>query len=288
MLATGCAMTATAHAVEPPDLRRLLLATPAAAAPHFDLGWASLQSQESAGDGGTSAGFASRKRYIAPVLLSAAIPGAGEIATGHWWRGLPLLAADVATWFGHAHYKEEGRAWRDRYQAFADAHWHLSGDTNGNGVIDAGSEISGWQENLEQYYDAGQPDPDLRWWDPAAPYECTCPFIPRDEDPQHYYENIGKYRYYWMGWEDWSYNPDDPRNSDSAAYRAQYNGMRIESNDNFDRARALVAVAMANRALSVAQSIFLVRRDGRGRESMSLRPMKVRGMGAGLELRWKY
>ena len=50
----------------------------------------------------------------------------------------------------------------------------------------------------------------------------------------------------------------------------------------------MIVVAMANRMLSVAQSIYLVRRDGREQGSLSIQPMKVRGMGAGLELRLKY
>lgn len=227
-----------------------------------------------------------RRRYIGPVLLSAVVPGAGEIATGHWMRGLPLLAADVATWIGKAHFEAEGRDWRDRYQTFADTHWRYTGDRNGNGFIDVGFETPGWQENLELYFDSSQADPGLRWWNPEAPYNCNCPYIPKEEDPQHYYENIGKYRYYWMGWEDWAYNAASPRDSDSAM-RRQYGDMRIESNDNFDNANALVAVAMVNRLVSAVQSVFLVRGDLR-RERLTVVPMKVSGLGAGLAMKLRY
>ncbi len=270
------------------DLRALMTAPRATDVPNFDLGLGRMQTDGGAAGGTTTLGFENRKRYVVPALLSAAIPGAGEIATGHWMRGLPLVLADVATWVGYAHFESEGRDLRTRYEAFADVHWRITGDANGNGVIDAGTETPGWQENLEQYYSASQPNPDLRWWDPNAPYECTCPFIPVEEDRQHYYENVGKYRYYWMGWDDWSYNPNDPRNSDSASHRAQYADMRISSNDNFDHATTMIVVAMANRLLSVAQSIYLVHRDGRGQEQFSVKPMKMQGLGAGLQVSLKY
>jgi hypothetical protein len=36
--------------------------------------------------------------YVLPALASAIVPGAGEIITGHFWRGIPFVLADVATW----------------------------------------------------------------------------------------------------------------------------------------------------------------------------------------------
>lgn len=268
---------ATVRAVEPLDARagfdvRALLVLPAEDAPSTSL-VPSLRLDR--GAGGTSAPTAppggNIRRYVMPVVLSAAVPGAGEIATGHWLRGLPLLAADVATWIGKAHFESEGRDWRDRYEAFADAHW----------------SYARWQDSLSVHFDSSQPEPGLRWWNPEAPYNCNCPYVPKEEDRQHYYENIGKYRYYWPGWEDWSYNTTSPRDSDSASMRRQYGDMRIESNDNFDDANALVVVAMANRLLSVVQTVFLVRGDLR-HERLTVSPMKMSGMGAGMAMRLRY
>src|SRR5262245_5022644 len=80
----------------------------------------------------------SKKDYVLPVLLSAIVPGAGEIAAGHPWRGAPLLMVDAATWISYAHFQNEGKEWRTRYEQFADRYWHYSGDANGNGMPDAG------------------------------------------------------------------------------------------------------------------------------------------------------
>ena len=230
-----------------------------------------------------------RRRYVLPVLLSALVPGAGEIAAGHPWRGLPFVAGDVATWVGYAHFRDEGRAWRTQYEAYADEHWNYSrfGDTNGNGDRDPG-EVWGWQESLERYYDESQPNPALRWWQPGAPYNCNCPYVSREEDRQHYYENVGKYRYYWQGWDDWLYNPSDPVNSDSQSHRREYGQMRIESNDNFDNATRLVVVGMATRLASMVQTVFLVRADINAEQQFSLRPAMLPGHAAGIELSFKY
>jgi hypothetical protein len=224
----------------------------------------------------------SHRAYVAPVLLSALVPGAGEIYLGHWKRGVPLVAVDVATWIFFGHFRSEGSDLRDQYEAFADAHWFYSGDTNGNGTIDFG-ETPGWQENLRQYYD-GQSGPEYDFYDPSSPYNCTCPYIPKEEDAQHYYENIGKYLYYYPGWDDWAWN-GDPATSDSQAHRLQYASMRQESNDNYDNATSMVVVAMLTRLGSVVQSALLVRNQ---QKQLQLRPVGLSGRGAGLRLAWRY
>jgi hypothetical protein len=206
------------------------------------------------------------------------------MASGHFWRGLPLLAIDIATWAGYFHYQNEGEDFRAQYETFADQNWHYSGDVNANGTVDFG-EIPGWQENLRDYYD-GQSGPTYDFYDTEQPYNCTCPYIPKEDDRQHYYENIGKYLFYYSGWDDWAWN-GDPATSDSRSLRHQYNSMRIESNDNFDRATDLVVVAMATRLVSVVQSVFLVRGD-RQQAKFDLQPVPVPGRGGGFRLRYRY
>jgi len=63
--------------------------------------------------------------------------------------------------------------------------------------------------------------------------------------------------------------------------------MRIESNDNYDHAHALLGVAAATRILSVIQSFWLVRRDSQ-REGLQLQPKTYGGFGSGLRLTWSF
>jgi hypothetical protein len=237
-----------------------------------------------AGDALPASSGPSKSRYVLPVVLSAVVPGMGEIVTGHWLRGLPFVAADVATWVLYANYENEGRDWRTTYEAFADAHWHYTGDRNSNGNIDV-DEIPGWQENLRDYYD-GQYGANYDYWDPTSPYNCTCPYITKEEDKQHYYENIGKYLYYYPGWDDWEWSPDnDPAKADSRSRRDEYGRMRAESNDNFDNATNMIFVAMATRLASMVQTALILRNDTR---NVELRPMRLSGRGAGLRIAVRY
>lgn len=264
VLAAWCAPAWAAHAAGParsallPPLRLDALAqestaAPATAGPRTGIDWAT------------------HRRYVVPVLLSAIVPGAGEVATGHFWRGLPLVAGDVATWLGYAHYKAEGRNWRAQYEQFADAHW----------------DYARWQGNLADNYDADQPDPNLRWYDANDADRCTCAFITKEDDRQHYYENIGKYRFFWMGWDDWSYSTADPKNSDSAANRRHYADLRIESNNNLDHATNLILVGMGARLVSVVQTVFLVRSDLRA-ERLAFEPRMLPGRGTGFAVTYRY
>lgn len=220
--------------------------------------------------GDEPAEYSDHKRYVVPVLLSTLVPGAGEIATGHLWRGLPLVALDVATWFGYAHYQDEGEDWRAAYQAFADEHWNYET----------------WQDTLAAYYD-GQYGAGYDWYDPSAPYSCTCPYIPKDEDPQHYYENIGKYLYYYPGWDDWEWS-GDPATADSRERRRAYGDMRIESNENFDRGTRMLYLAMATRLVSVIQVTWLLRNEAQSSPRVEVRPLRTRTPAAGLEMSFRY
>jgi hypothetical protein len=223
---------------------------------------------QTTGGGVVTPGQVSSKRdYIVPVLLSAAVPGLGEISTGHWKRGVPLVAVDIATWSLYAYFQNEGHNWRDDYEAFADIHW----------LYDQ------WQANLETYYNDPQ-DPTHDFYDPTQPYNCTCPYIPKEEDKQHYYENIGKYLYYYPGWDDWQYS-GDPATSDSQSRRAEYASMRQSSNDNFDHASAMIVVAMLTRVGSMIQTALLVKSD---LAKLEMRPVKLSGRGAGMQLGMRF
>jgi len=221
--------------------------------------------------------FSGRGRYVLPVLLSAIVPGTGEIATGHPWRGAPLVAIDVGTWVGYAHYHNEGNDWRTRYEAFADAHW----------------DYDRWQDSLRVHYSPpAQMDPNLQWYsnDPNdGDDHCTCTFITREQDRQHYYENVGKYRWFWQGWDDWSYNPleNDVIKSDSAHHRRQYDDMRIQSNDSYDHATSFVVFGMATRLVSVIQTIWLVHSDAQ-HERLALVPERISGHGLAMAVKWSH
>lgn len=234
------------------------------------------RSGDAAGTAPDDATASGRRRYVVPVLLSLVVPGAGEIASGHWLRGLPLVAAEAATWVAYAHFDREGHTIRDQFEAFADAHW----------------DTDRWYNNLNTYYNPDSPDyiqdaPHL--WAPE-PNTCNCspPFIPYEDDPQEYYENAGKYKHFYPGWDDWetSQPKDDPA-IHTTPNRERYVAMRIDSNNNFDIAGRMLGVAAITRVASVLQSIWLVRSAGR-EDGLRLEPVTFGGLGSGLRLSQRF
>jgi hypothetical protein len=63
--------------------------------------------------------------------------------------------------------------------------------------------------------------------------------------------------------------------------------MRNRSNDNFDSAGTMLGLAVLTRVVSVAQTMWLVRRDAR-QVDLEWRPIYSRRKGAGMQLTWHY
>ena len=108
-----------------------------------------------------------RKSPVVGILLSVAVPGAGEFYAGSWLKGAVLLGAEVALWYGYWKFSNRGQEFEDEFHDYADTHW--SEDL--------------WQENKTGH-------------DPSTH---TLP----DTKTQQYYEMIGKYDQFRAGWDDY-------------------------------------------------------------------------------------
>jgi hypothetical protein len=223
-----------------------------------------------------------------PVLYSALMPGLGELTMGYTFRGIALMAVEVAAWSGYFVKHTDGLDKRDEYEAFADAHWteqkfiddHLCPTLPPSG------------RTLEMVEECGQAASGSGgdWWLGYIPY------VSKEEDKQHYYENLGKYDWFVSGWSDWDPNQPDPPQPNSAL-RDQYRAMRADSNGALDDANAFVWVSLAARVFSLAETAIIVhnRRENfdqasnRDENPVALRA-RPRGWGGGelaLEVRFK-
>ncbi|MBM4116791.1 hypothetical protein FJ251_03480 [bacterium] len=201
-----------------------------------------------------------------PLLYSLLLPGLGEWSLGHRGRALTQFAVEAGCWAGNFYYRDRGFDLRHEYEAYAEAHWEEA------------RWASAWNV-------AGQPD----WMDwvsadewAAFAWPDTLPsamaflrdghegyleshFAPYQEDPQHYYENLGKYDWYRWGWDDYDTGRDD------SAHRYVYLGMRRESNRAFDRAEAFIFAMVAARVVSLADTYILLRRLERAGDDQAAR-----------------
>lgn len=189
-----------------------------------------------------------------PVLYSALVPGLGEISMGYYKRGIALVAVEIAAWSGYFVKHGEGLDLRDEYEAFADANWGVQ-----KWIEDHPCNVEQIGErNLENLELCGQASSGSGAWPGYIPY------VSKEEDKQHYYENLGKYDWYISGWSDW--NPDsDPYDRDTPL-RDQYRAMRAESNGALDDANMFVWVSVAARVFSLAETAIIVH-NRRGEQS---------------------
>jgi len=191
-----------------------------------------------------AAGQAPGKQSWWPLLYSAIVPGTGELSMGYEKRGVVLMAVEVAAWAGYFYNHEEGLDKRADYESFADAHWDVQRWPDWH--FDVYPTFTGWTP--EQMDEQGQSTSGNGSWPGYSPW------VSKEDDRQHYYENIGKYDWYISGWSD--YDPDlAPHNTE---LRDAYRAMRKESNDQLDTANQFIYLSLATRVFSLIETSVLI------------------------------
>lgn len=222
----------------------------------------------------TGEGSVERPSRMSPVrafLLSAAVPGLGQVMQGSRW-GYAHMALDAASWTGWAWYRAQGSDGEDAYRRFADLHYRRGLYQD---VVD---------EIYREYRD-GECDPPGSGAFPCAEL-ATYYNLDADTTTGHYYEDIGKLDKYIYGWEDWSdadgdgardYDPvangvdfgawggpetDPPAGFPGAAsgLRGVYQDMRREANSNFDHAGKFSWLLVLNRLASGLHAAWMAHR----------------------------
>jgi hypothetical protein len=218
-----------------------------------------------------------------PVLYSALVPGLGEMTMGYWGRGIALAVVEVAAWSGYFVKHDDGINMRTQYEAFADAHWNYDKWIDDHPC----PTVPPTGATLDDVEDCGKASSGSGAWPGYIPW------VSKEEDKQHYYENIGKYDWYISGWSDW--DPTQTPYAHQTDLRTEYRGMRQESNDALDAANSFVWVSLAARTFSIVETAIIVhnRREGTGAGgkpapvSLRARPRGYDGGEVALEVRFK-
>jgi hypothetical protein len=189
-------------------------------------------------------------------LMSLIVPGAGQYYNGSKIKAGSFLGVDALLWAGYLIYHGKGVTREKDYKAFADLHY-LAGDF-------------------------------FRWWD-GLDTSVTNVFSHRIyPDPndtinhgaiktREYYENIGKYDQFQVGWDDIGTNfppPGTPGGNPNSGYtsphRGTYLNMRKQSNDYFSNAKTLAMVSIGNHLVSAFEAAIGARRFNRSGKQYSL------------------
>ena len=192
-------------------------------------------------------------------LMSALVPGAGELYAGAKWRALAFAGVEVFSWIMYFNRKNKGEDMEQDYMNYADEYWKLS-QLYQNGA--AGYQLTGLtgqhdpnfgshsiylEYNGAEYVgNAVTLDTALLGWETFILSGELLPVKTRD-----YYENIGKYDQFAGGWDDFS---DNNALSDSVVsmsdLRDNYLTQRKESNDALKMATNFATVIMFNHLIS--------------------------------------
>jgi hypothetical protein len=181
-------------------------------------------------------------------VMSLAVPGLGEYYTGHKIKAGSFFAADVILWTGFLVYRGKGRDKEDEFKVYAQEHY------------------------LWNTY--------LQWWDTldSTTQNSYSHRLPLDSDGNpiynhEYYENIGKYHQFQVGWDDIGINiPPSPEGGGYVSpNRTFYLNLRKQSNDYFTNASTIAMVSIANHIISAFDAAIGAKKYNRGAKQYSLR-----------------
>lgn len=182
------------------------------------------------------------------LFFSALIPGAGELYAKSYIKAGAFLLAEVAAWMVYGSYTNKGENEEKKYQQYADVHWD--------------PEV--WKQWLQNY--SGSVD--------DAHASTMEKYLSGDKSAttkQQYYEMIGKYPAFYVGWDFTDYYGNqslfDVITMDSIEAIQQnspdiggYMDMRDKSNKLFRLARTATNYVIVNHILSAIDAAWTAKR----------------------------
>ncbi len=171
------------------------------------------------------------RRVSRALLLSAAVPGLGQLYNKSYWKSGLFFAVEVTSWFVYFNQTREGKRLRAEFRAFADQYW-----------------------SPQRYWEAiaNESGCDINDVQCLKEYERNnfSHHLP-DEKNLTYYENIGKYNQFNIGWAD-----AKAHRARDSELREKYMLMRKDSNDAFEMARLSASVVIINHIISALEAAF--------------------------------
>lgn len=184
-----------------------------------------------------------------PVLsgvLSAILPGAGQVYNEDWWIAGIFVAVEAALITTAVVYDNKGDDQTAFFENFADENWSVveyAKYLNSKGAaveINPDESLPPWERIISwsQLNDAER--------EFAKPGSHTL----HQHGEQQYYELIGKYHQYIPGWPGWVNTSSPPQ------IMLDYSQMRGEANDYYNNASTAVIGVYINHILSAAEAVW--------------------------------
>jgi hypothetical protein len=194
-----------------------------------------------------------KKSPILSGVLSAILPGAGQVYNEDYWIAGIFVAVEAALITTAVVYDNKGDDQTNYFQNYADDynnpdhHWS---------VVD-------YAEWLAQYHGADlnkilipgtenlPPWEQVNWAELNAAETGSHHLYPHGD--QQYYEMIGKYHQYAAGWNDYAGGANNELISQNFTY---YSGLRGQANDYYNTASTAVVGVYINHLLSAAEAVW--------------------------------
>lgn len=194
-----------------------------------------------------------RKSPLKALVLSAAIPGAGQFYLGGRIKPLLFFGAEIAAW--GLHFKWQGAAddATDFFEQFNYDHWSRQA----------------YKDYLGEVYGDTV---DTRINAPGVTHHLPT------TDTQQFFEMTGKYNQFAWGWDDATRHGESLEErilagsleaitidtlTPNSARRIHYEGLRHDANQKYDKARNMVMVSILNRLVSGFEAYFSAKNRNR-------------------------
>ncbi|MFQ5648963.1 MAG: hypothetical protein ACE5IY_03390 [bacterium] len=259
VLANLMVVSGLALAGEGMESAKMILSSPTPAS-EFRLNLrTSIATEAQANDSAADEKSSANKSIGKAVLFSAVVPGTGQLYGGSRLKGVGFLALEAIAIFAHFKYDSDGKDLERQFEAMANAEWKE------DAYWDWMAQVSGVDRNNL---------PALREFENGR----FSHFLPEKKN-QQYYENVGKYNQFIIGWRDFreeivGNGTFTLTNYDEGSYdgkslltisatRNSYTQLRKESNDDFKRATTFTTVALLNHVVSALDAGLTIKRRNR-------------------------
>jgi len=188
--------------------------------------------------------MSSKKSPVLSGVLSAIIPGAGQIYNEDYWVAAAFVVVEAALVTTAVVYDNKGDDQTESYENFADQNWS---------VVDYAEWLNTYQDgNIQINPDENLPPWERVNWNELNSYESgSHKLAPHGE--QQYYEMIGKYHQFAAGWNDYTSGPNNAQISPNFEY---YAGERGQANDYYNTASTAIVGIYINHLLAAAEAVW--------------------------------
>ncbi|MBC8042502.1 MAG: hypothetical protein IAF08_03565 [Rhizobacter sp.] len=198
--------------------------------------------------------YGGKRSPVIAAFFSAVLPGAGEFYAESYLRSALFLAVEVVSWALYVNFTNQGHNAERAFVGVADQQWSAEKYARGLNTIYGGSVFT----ETDYAEIRGGNYSKLNAFERQAKFSNGNTFshtLP-PKGAQQYYELIGKYETYSIGWDDY---PAEQLSS-SFLFRSQafkdYTVQRGDANTILSRASTMISVVIINHVVSTIDAIF--------------------------------